>query len=95
MHYDFTAILPVAFQCPLDWLTVCLFVAAPDVVADAEATLDLFGGWRREIASQGLPVALVAQDGLESLKYRTRSRCLWLPRTARSRFCATASFGPL
>ncbi len=46
----------------------CLFVAAPDVVADAKATLDLFGGWRRKIAARGLPVALVAQDGLESLK---------------------------
>jgi hypothetical protein len=45
----------------------CLFVAAPDVVADAEATLGLFA-WRREIASRGLPVALVAQDGLEALR---------------------------
>jgi hypothetical protein len=54
----------------LDWIegrAGCLFAAAPDVVADAEATLRLFGGWRREIASRGLPVALVAQDGLESL----------------------------
>ncbi len=46
--------------------TGCLFVAAPDVVADAEATLDLFAGWQREIAARGLPVAFVAQDGLEA-----------------------------
>lgn len=48
--------------------TGCLFVAAPDVVADAEATLNLFGGWRQEIAGRGLPVAFVAQDGLEALR---------------------------
>ena len=46
----------------------CLFVAAPDVVADAKATLVLFNAWRRQIASRGLPVALVAQDGLEALR---------------------------
>ena len=42
----------------------CLFVAAPDVVGDAVATLDLFDTWSSEIRSYGLPVALVAQDGL-------------------------------
>lgn len=39
-----------------------LFVTAPDVVADARATLDLFDLWLPEL--QGFPVALVAQDGL-------------------------------
>ena len=42
----------------------CLFVAAPDVVGDALATLDLFDVWGGEVWSYGLPVALVAQDGL-------------------------------
>lgn len=42
----------------------CLFVAAPDVVADAAATLAAWPRWRDEIASRGLPPALVAQDGL-------------------------------
>ncbi len=45
----------------------CLFVAAPDVVADAGATLDLFDRWTGEIAGRGLPVAFVAQDGQEAL----------------------------
>ncbi len=42
----------------------CLFVAAPDVVGDAEKTLDLFDVWSSEVRSYGLPVALVAQDGM-------------------------------
>jgi hypothetical protein len=40
----------------------CLFVACPDVLADASATLALFDQWRPRLV--GLPVALVAQDGL-------------------------------
>lgn len=45
----------------------CLFVAAPDVVADAAATLARFGEWAPEIAAAGLPAALVGQDGAEGL----------------------------
>jgi hypothetical protein len=45
----------------------CLFVAVPDVVADALATARLFEIWWRAVARHGLPVALVAQDGLELL----------------------------
>jgi hypothetical protein len=45
----------------------CLFVAAPDVVADARATLERFWDWWWEIAGRGLPVALVGQDGAESM----------------------------
>lgn len=45
----------------------CRFVTAPDVVADAETTLQLFHDWKGVIKRQGLPVALVAQDGLERL----------------------------
>lgn len=55
----------------------CVFVAAPDVlirrqnsvVGDAVATLDRFRwfGWR--IRAFGYRVALVAQDGLESLRW--------------------------
>lgn len=43
----------------------CLFVAAPDVVGDARATLERFDDWRWEVAGRGLPVALVGQDGAE------------------------------
>ena len=45
----------------------CRFVTAPDIVEDAEATLDLFSGWHRTIREHGQPVALVGQDGLENL----------------------------
>ena len=42
-----------------------LFVVAPDVVGDAEATLARFPEWEKRIHERGLPVALAAQDGLE------------------------------
>lgn len=53
----------------------CLFVVAPDVVevtdagprGDARATLQQFPGWAREIRAAGFPVALVAQNDLESM----------------------------
>lgn len=41
----------------------CLFVAAPDVVGDADTTLERFQTWGPAIRRK-LPVALVAQDGL-------------------------------
>lgn len=41
-----------------------LWVTAPDAVADAAETLRLFSYWSGVIASLGLPVAFVAQDGL-------------------------------
>ncbi len=45
----------------------CRFVACPDVVGDAVATLAQFAVWGPVIRALGLPVALVAQDGLEHL----------------------------
>lgn len=45
----------------------CLFVTAPDVVADAQATMLRFRMWQPVIRYYGYPVALVAQDGLEHL----------------------------
>jgi hypothetical protein len=59
-----------AFRTMLDQLAGlpgCLFVVAPDVVADAQATLDLFGVWSPKIMAAGLAPALAAQDGLEHL----------------------------
>ena len=41
----------------------CTFVTAPDVVADAVATLALAKTWIPELQSRGLPIAFVAQDG--------------------------------
>ena len=46
----------------------CLFVTAPDVVANAPETLHLFRRWGPQIRAYGATVALVAQDGLESLR---------------------------
>lgn len=43
----------------------CKWVAAPDVVGDAVETLELFTAWHHDITEgYGLPIALVAQDGL-------------------------------
>jgi hypothetical protein len=41
-----------------------LFVVAPDVVGDADATVRLFDEWHPALESRGLPPAFVAQDGL-------------------------------
>lgn len=45
----------------------CLFVAAPDVVADAPATLQKFPPMAARIRDAGWPVALVGQDGMEKM----------------------------
>lgn len=42
-----------------------LWVTAPDVVADADATLARFRIWRPTLDYYGLPIAFVAQDGQE------------------------------
>lgn len=43
----------------------CLFVASPDIVGSAQRTLELFAYWRTQL--EGWPVALVCQDGQETL----------------------------
>jgi hypothetical protein len=55
----------------LEWLAsrsehadLCLFATAPDVVGDAEATLERSLPMLPRIRAAGYPVALVAQDGL-------------------------------
>lgn len=47
-------------------IATCLFATAPDVVADAAATMRQFGQWSDRIREL-FPVALVAQNGLESM----------------------------
>lgn len=50
-----------------------LWVTAPDVVADAKATLELFAAWRQELRGvYDLPLALVLQDGLEAPELRAQ-----------------------
>tara|TARA_R110002012_G_C11483940_1_gene595407 strand:- start:23 stop:634 length:612 start_codon:yes stop_codon:yes gene_type:complete len=41
----------------------CKFVAAPDVVADYQATLDNFNIWSCVISNMNFPLAIVLQDG--------------------------------
>jgi hypothetical protein len=55
----------VRMLCRVESYPDCLFIAAPDVVGDAAATLERFDDWRWEIVGRGLPVALVGQDGAE------------------------------
>lgn len=43
----------------------CLFVAVPDVVGSARRTLEVWSWW--SLRMHGWPLALVAQDGAESL----------------------------
>lgn len=45
--------------------STCIFVSVPDVVGNAQATLNLFEQWRPSF--DGWPVAFVAQDGMEDL----------------------------
>lgn len=45
----------------------CLFVVAPDVVADAGSTVKLFWSWRQRMKETGHPIAFVGQDGAEKI----------------------------
>lgn len=53
------------------WLTSawpragCLFAVVPDVVGDADGTLDRFTRYRDFVVAARYPVAFVAQDGME------------------------------
>ncbi len=44
-----------------------LWVACPDVVGDAQSTINRWHEWFPQIDYLGLPVAFVGQDGLESI----------------------------
>jgi hypothetical protein len=46
---------------------LCLFAVAPDVVADAAATLERSLPWLPRIRALGVPAAFVAQDGAEDV----------------------------
>ncbi|WP_051304446.1 hypothetical protein [Calidithermus chliarophilus] len=45
----------------------CLFVAAPDVPRNAQATLERYGEWAGPIRAMGFPVAYVLQDGAQEI----------------------------
>lgn len=63
----------------VEGLPGCLFVTVPDVVGDAAATAEAFDEWAPDLERRGLPVALVAQDGLEDMPEWLAER---LPRLA-------------
>ena len=44
--------------------STCAFATAPDVVGDADATIERSRPWFKRIRGLGYPVAFVAQDGL-------------------------------
>jgi hypothetical protein len=47
----------------LEGIPGCLFVTAPDVVGDAQATFQGYRRWVNEIRGRSLPVGYVGQDG--------------------------------
>jgi hypothetical protein len=49
-------------------LSNCKFVSAPDVVADAVATLARFKLWLPVMRYYGVPIALVLQNGMENME---------------------------
>lgn len=56
-----------------------LWVACPDVVADARATLLRFALWQPSLSYRDVPIAFVAQDGQESLPVPWDAiRCLFI-----------------
>jgi len=62
----FSGFDPVGFRAFLERIAGapgCLWVTAPDVVADHAATLALFAEWEPELHRAGFPVAFVLQDG--------------------------------
>lgn len=48
-----------------DRANTCLFAVAPDVVGDADATIERSRPWLPKIRALGYPAAFVAQNGLE------------------------------
>jgi len=81
--------LAVTLQQPPSW------VVAPDVVADAEATMSQWPSWREEIEARGMTAALAVQDGMVPEAVReldpevifvggtTKWKWLWLERWCR------------
>lgn len=51
----------------------CQWMAVPDVVADAEGTLQSFSYWAPKLIKRGLPIAIVLQDGMTPSQIPWRS----------------------
>jgi hypothetical protein len=64
----FQGLDPIAYQIMLNRISGvgnCLFVVAPDVVADCVATSELWYEWQEKLLLCGQPRAFVLQDGQE------------------------------
>lgn len=69
-NFAFTAFDAVQFRRALvayEGMPGCKYVVAPDVVCNARETLARFNEWHDEIKGYGYPIALAAQDGIETL----------------------------
>lgn len=62
----------------ITYQTTCLFVSVPDVVGNAQITLDQYARYSQKVYSMGFKVAFVAQDGQEDLEFPTTFDCLFV-----------------
>jgi hypothetical protein len=68
----------------------CRFVVVPDVIPDAEKTIDQYRKLEPEFRKFGLPVAFVAQNGLTRIPDDLNYDCLFLGATNDYRFSQDA-----
>ena len=82
---------PEAFERHLARLApyteTCLFVAAPDVIRDAKATLARWPYWAAFVRDAGFPAAYIAQDGAEQLGLPLDADALFLAGSDEWREC--------
>jgi hypothetical protein len=69
----------------------CLFVAAPDVVGDAKATLRLWPFWRDVLHGAGFPAAFVLQDGIAAAEVPADAEALFIGGTTRFKLSPLAA----
>ncbi len=55
-----------------------LWVVVPDVVGDAEATLNLWHEWKTRVQSFGFPLAFACQDGIEPKDVPLDAECAFI-----------------
>ncbi len=56
----------------------CLWITLPDIVADANGTLELYHQWSATYKQYGHPVALVLQNGIEQYTLDWQFDCLFV-----------------
>jgi hypothetical protein len=60
------------------WAATCHFLVVPDVIQDAEATLNVFTHYARELDATPLPLAYVLQDGAENEEFPAGAQVAFL-----------------